>query len=152
MSFYYGEHASPNIKSTSTLEAIKNGERTATTRYERDGNIDYWKQANIGDVIEFHNKEGQSVKVVVTKPLTKLVSPIQQLDLFPSSLPLTGVELMALYEQGNSRINEALNQMEDLTPENRQTHLNEFAQFMSNNKVDTQDKLEEALRKFICNL
>lgn len=70
----------------------------------------------------------------------------------PSSLPLTGVELMALYEQGNSRINEVLDQMEDLTPEERQTYLNEFSQFMTGNKVNTQDKLEEALRKFICNL
>nr|UVX60323.1 MAG: hypothetical protein [Bacteriophage sp.] len=43
MNFYYGDDASKNIKSKSTLEAIKNGERTATTRYERDGNIDYWK-------------------------------------------------------------------------------------------------------------
>ena len=73
-------------------------------------------------------------------------------DLFPSSLPLTGVELMALYEQGNSRISEVLDQMEDLTPEERQTYLNEFAQFMTDNEVNTQDKLEEALRKFICNL
>lgn len=70
----------------------------------------------------------------------------------PSSLPLTGVELMALCEQGNSRINEVLDQMEDLTPEERQTYLNEFSQFMTGNKVNTQDKLEEALRKFICNL
>ena len=73
-------------------------------------------------------------------------------DLFPSSLPLTGVELMALYEQGNSRISEVLDQMEDLTPEERQTYLNEFSQFMTDNEVNTQDKLEEALRKFICNL
>ena len=76
----------------------------------------------------------------------------KQLDLFPSNLPLTGVELMALYEQGNSRISEVLDQMEDLTPEERQTYLNEFAQFMTDNEVNTQDKLEEALRKFICNL
>lgn len=70
----------------------------------------------------------------------------------PSSLPLTGVNLMSLYEQGNSRINKVLDQMEDLTTEERQTYLNEFAKFMSNEGVDTQDKLEEALRKFICNL
>lgn len=80
------------------------------------------------------------------------ISMENRLDLFPSSLPLTGIELMALYEQGNSRISEVLDQMEDLTPEERQTYLNEFAQFMTDNKVDTQDKLEEALRKFICNL
>lgn len=59
---------------------------------------------------------------------------------------------MALYEQGNSRVSEVLDQMEDLTMEERRTYLNEFAEFMSNEGVDTQDKLEEALRKFICNL
>lgn len=68
------------------------------------------------------------------------------------SATLTGVELVGLYEQGNKRVNEILNQMLDLTPEERQTYLNEFAQFMRDNDVNTQDKLEEALRKFICNL
>lgn len=80
------------------------------------------------------------------------ISVENRLDLFPSSLPLTGIELMALYEQGNSRVSEVLDQMEDLTMEERRTYLNEFAEFMSNEGVDTQDKLEEALRKFICNL
>ena len=98
--------------------------------------------------IEEYEKAGNQYR-----PLSKLVNnSTQQLDLFPSNLPLTGVELMDLYEQGNSRISEVLDQMEDLTPEERQTYLNEFAQFMTDNKVDTQDKLEEALRKFICNL
>lgn len=60
--------------------------------------------------------------------------------------------VMSLYEQGNARINKTLDQMLDLTPEERQTYLNEFSQFMAKEKVDTQDKLEEALRKFICNL
>ena len=97
--------------------------------------------------IEEYEKAGNQYR-----PLSKLVNnSTQQLDLFPSNLPLTGVELMDLYEQGNSRISEVLDQMEDLTPEERQTYLNEFAQFMTDNKVDTQDKLEEALRKFTCN-
>ena len=66
--------------------------------------------------------------------------------------PLTGTDLMSLYEQGNKRISEVLDQMEDLTADERQSYLNEFAQFMANENVNTQDKLEEALRKFICNL
>lgn len=65
---------------------------------------------------------------------------------------LFGTELLSLYEQGNTRLNEVLDQMLDLTPEERQTYLNEFSQFMAKEKVDTQDKLEEALRKFICKL
>lgn len=65
---------------------------------------------------------------------------------------LTGVDLMALYDQGNKRISEVLDTLEDLTSEERQTYLNEFAQQMARDNVNTQDKLEEALRKFICNL
>lgn len=65
---------------------------------------------------------------------------------------LTGVDLMALYDQGNKRISEVLDTLEDLTSDERQTYLNEFAQQMARDNVNTQDKLEEALRKFICNL
>lgn len=65
---------------------------------------------------------------------------------------LTGVDLIALYDQGNKRISEVLDTLEDLTADERQTYLNEFAQQMARDNVNTQDKLEEALRKFICNL
>lgn len=65
---------------------------------------------------------------------------------------LTGVDLMALYDQGNKRISEVLDTLEDLTSDERQTYLNKFAQQMARDNVNTQDKLEEALRKFICNL
>lgn len=44
MSYYYGNNKRQDVKSNSTLEAIKRGERTSTTRYESDGNIDYWKK------------------------------------------------------------------------------------------------------------
>lgn len=94
--------------------------------------------------LNYYNEDG----TLKDNPFTRT----RNTDLFPSSLPLTGVELMALYEQGNQKLNETLDQLEDLTAEERQTYLNEFAQFMTNNNVNTQDKLEEALRKFICNL
>lgn len=71
MTFDYGENGRSELKSKSTLEAIKNGERTATTRYESQGHLDYWKQAQVGDVIEWKRGD-ESVKVLVTKPLTKL--------------------------------------------------------------------------------
>lgn len=71
MTFDYGEHGRPGLKSKSTIEAIRNGERTATTRYESQGHLDYWKQAQVGDVIEWKRGD-ESVKVLVTKPLTKL--------------------------------------------------------------------------------
>lgn len=71
MTFDYGEHGRPGLKSKSTIEAVRNGERTATTRYESQGHLDYWKQAQVGDVIEWKRGD-ESVKVLVTKPLTKL--------------------------------------------------------------------------------
>ena len=72
MSFSYGTFKRNNINASTTLEAIKIGERTATTRYVKDGNISYWKRVKVGDVIEFHNKKGEKVYVMVTKPLTLL--------------------------------------------------------------------------------
>jgi hypothetical protein len=41
---------------------------------------------------------------------------------------LTGVDLMVLYDQGSKRISEVLDTLEDLTSDERQTYLNEFAQ------------------------
>jgi hypothetical protein len=73
MTFNYGQNKRPDITSATTFEAIKNGERTATTRYESDGHIDYWKQAKEGDIIEFESSTGAKVLVEVTKPLSLLV-------------------------------------------------------------------------------
>ena len=72
MTFDYGNSKRSDVKSSSTLEAIKNGERTATTRYESDGHIDYWKKLKVGDIVEFEGKNGEKVLVRITKPLTKL--------------------------------------------------------------------------------
>lgn len=65
---------------------------------------------------------------------------------------LTGVELAGLYDLGDKRVQEVLNELEDLTAEERQNYRNEFAKQMTDEQVNTYDKLEEALRKFICNL
>lgn len=87
MTFDYGENGRSELKSKSTLEAIKNGERTATTRYESQGHLDYWKQAQVGDVIEWKRGD-ESVKVLVTKPLTKLrTSDAIQQNLFADERP-----------------------------------------------------------------
>lgn len=72
MTYNYGTNKREDIISQSTFEAIEKGERTATTRYENDGNIDYWKQAKIGDIIEFEGNNNTIIKVEVTKPLHKL--------------------------------------------------------------------------------
>jgi hypothetical protein len=71
MNFDYNNNKRSDIKSTSTIEAIMNGERTATTRYSSDGHMDYWDKVKTGDVIEYY-RGNKSVKVVVTKPFTKL--------------------------------------------------------------------------------
>lgn len=72
MSFVFGNQRANGVTATTTLEAIKRGERTATTRYTSDGNIDYWKQAKVGDVIEFSGQNGEKVLVRVTKELHQL--------------------------------------------------------------------------------
>lgn len=86
MNFDYNGRQRPGITATSTIEAIKNGERTATTRYESDGNIDsFWKQFKVGDYVKFEKRNSNrevidSVIVVVTKPITKLrtIDSVQQ--------------------------------------------------------------------------
>lgn len=72
MSYYYGNNKRQDVKSNSTLEAIKRGERTSTTRYESDGNIDYWKKVKVGDIVKFKDNNGEIVLVRVTSPLKKL--------------------------------------------------------------------------------
>lgn len=73
MKYDYEGDTRPGITATSTIEAIRNGERTATTRYEYQGKINYWKSAKVGDIIDWY-KGDEHVKVIVTKPLTKLRS------------------------------------------------------------------------------
>lgn len=72
MSYYYGNNKRQDVKSNSTLEAIKRGERTSTTRYESDGNIDYWKKIKVGDIVKFKGNNEETVLVRVTSPLKKL--------------------------------------------------------------------------------
>lgn len=72
MFYYYGNNKRQDVKSNSTLEAIKRGERTATTRYESDGNIDYWKKVKVGDIVKFKGNNEETVLVRVTSPLKKL--------------------------------------------------------------------------------
>ena len=71
MTYSFNGRQRSDITSSETIEAIINGERTATTRYESDGNIDYWSQAKVGDIVEFH-KNKTKVFVRITKSLTKL--------------------------------------------------------------------------------
>lgn len=74
MTFSYGNNKADNVQSETTIEAIEKGERTAITRYSTQGNIEYWKKAKVGDIIEFTGANGEKVYVRVTKKLTKLSS------------------------------------------------------------------------------
>jgi len=73
MTFSYAGNKRNDIKAASTFEAIKKGERTATTRYESDGHIGYWKSLKKGDIIEWESANEEKVLVEVTKPLHKLI-------------------------------------------------------------------------------
>lgn len=72
MTYAYGNQSRENITAPTTFEAIKRGERTATTRFSNQGHIDYWKKAKIGDIIQFSDGKGDTLFVRVTKPLTQL--------------------------------------------------------------------------------
>ena len=72
MTYAFNGESRQGVKSATTIEAIKNRERTATTRYSSDGNIAYWSRAKKGDVIEFTGANGETALVEVTVPLHKL--------------------------------------------------------------------------------
>lgn len=102
MKFSYNGNQRTGVQASTTLEAIKLGERTSTTRYESDGNIDYWKQAKAGDRIKFRSGN-DFVIVEVTKPLTKLV-PYKQLDLFKdyyNTKPSVKSKLITIIKESN---------------------------------------------------
>jgi alkylated DNA repair dioxygenase AlkB len=73
MTYSYGNEKRPGVIADTTFDAILSGERTATTRFEKDGNLDYWKNAKIGDIITWRAKDGRTVDVEVTKALHPLV-------------------------------------------------------------------------------
>ena len=72
MSFSYGTNKRNDVKSSTTIEAIRKSERTATTRYSSDGHINYWQDLKEGDIVEFEGGNNEKVLVRITKPLTKL--------------------------------------------------------------------------------
>lgn len=67
----YGDEKRDNINATNTLDAIRLGERTATTRYTKNGNIDYYRQMHVGDIVKLTGNNGYAY-VRITKALRKL--------------------------------------------------------------------------------
>lgn len=80
MTFSYGDQKRKEVTSENTFDAIKKGERTATTRYESDGHTEYWKKLKVGDVIEWASAKGEVIKVNITKPLHKLTDDLVNND------------------------------------------------------------------------
>jgi hypothetical protein len=72
MTYAYGTEKRAGVTANTTFDAILSGERTATTRFEKDGNLNYWKQAKVGDVITWKAADGRTVDVVVTRELHPL--------------------------------------------------------------------------------
>ncbi len=66
MEMDYGNEKRDDVKATNTFNAIKNGERTATTRYEKDGNLDYIKKFKVGDIIKIR-RNNNYIYVKITK-------------------------------------------------------------------------------------
>ena len=94
--FDYGSNKRNDVTSTDTLQAIKSGERTSTTRYDSDKHIAFWKQFKAGDYLKFvkKDKDGNvidSVIVRITKPATRLAEQITQI---PESVQQTHTEIL----------------------------------------------------------
>ena len=104
MTYYYGQNARPGLIANTTFDAIKTGERTATTRYVSQGNLDYWKSVKVGDIITWESADGRKVDVVVTKELY----PLKGSGLTPKSWSeLEGWSSMYFIEKVLPKVDEA---------------------------------------------
>lgn len=75
MDMYYNGNQRDEVTSKSTLMAIVNGERTATTRHKH---IEFWKKWKRGDIVELHDKAGRSILVRITKAAKALPKNISK--------------------------------------------------------------------------
>ena len=64
MDFEYDGRQAEGVKSANTFDAVKSGERTATTRYKK---IPYWEDLEVGDTVQFSNKSKEKILVRVTE-------------------------------------------------------------------------------------
>ena len=68
---FYGKEKRDDVRAASTMGAILEGKRTATTRWQPQYR-EYWKKVKVGDIITFTDKNGKTVDVRATVPLHKL--------------------------------------------------------------------------------
>lgn len=70
MYFRYGQQKRPGVVADTTFDAILNGERTSTTRFDTWKGSEKWRAAVPGDTIKFYadaDFSGRSVIVTITK-------------------------------------------------------------------------------------
>ena len=78
MHFEYGQFKRPEVTSDNTFDAVINGERTATTGFEGQPGLDWWKSLNEGDIITLRSTKDKNdvnarrIKVRITKAAHKL--------------------------------------------------------------------------------
>jgi hypothetical protein len=80
-----------------------------------------------------------------------LKQALQIREKVPTYTNTQALSIMELYDLGERRIREELSTLE-LTKEEMQTYLNEFAEMMREENVTTREQVEGVVNKFICQL
>ena len=76
MYFKYGAHARPGIKSASTFDAILDGERTSTTRYDEWPQSARWGKLEKGDLVRFFEDKHMKGRSVIVR-----VDSVERIDM-----------------------------------------------------------------------
>ena len=76
MYFSFGWEARPDVKSSTTFDAILEGERTSTTRFDKWKGSDRWGQLRKGDLVRFYEDREMKGKSVVVK-----VDSVERIDM-----------------------------------------------------------------------
>jgi len=67
MYFSYGWEARPDVKSQTTFDAILDGERTSTTRFDSWPSSKEWKDLKKGDLVRFYDDRNMTGRSVVVR-------------------------------------------------------------------------------------
>ncbi|WP_298842278.1 macro domain-containing protein [uncultured Salinicola sp.] len=76
MYFAFGWEARPDVKSQTTFDAILDGERTSTTRFDKWKNSDRWGKLKRGDLVRFYEDREMEGKSVVVR-----VDSVERIDM-----------------------------------------------------------------------
>lgn len=76
MYFSYGWEARPDVKSHRTFDAILDGERTSTTRFDKWKGSERWGRLKRGDLVRFYEDKAMKGKSVVVR-----VDSVERIDM-----------------------------------------------------------------------